>query len=85
MTYSLEGNVPKLIVRYIFRNSPRFNCDTKKGVIHRDSIHCTSMSDANSLTTRPIMLHVICEEEQVRISKQFLRGTSEYFITYYGM
>jgi hypothetical protein len=30
MTYSyIEGNVPKLIVRYIFRNIPRFNCDIK--------------------------------------------------------
>ncbi len=34
MTYRyIEGNVPKLIVRYIFRNIPRFNSDTKKGVI----------------------------------------------------
>jgi hypothetical protein len=31
MTYSyIEGNVPKLTVRYIFRNIPRFNCNTKK-------------------------------------------------------
>jgi hypothetical protein len=36
MTYSyIEENVPKLIVPYIFRNIPRFNCDTKKGQLQR--------------------------------------------------
>jgi hypothetical protein len=31
MTYSyIEENVPKLIVRFIFRNIPRFNSDIKK-------------------------------------------------------
>jgi hypothetical protein len=30
MTYSyIEGNVPKLIVRYIFQNIPKFYCDKK--------------------------------------------------------
>jgi hypothetical protein len=86
MTYSyIEGNVPKLIVRFIFRNFSRFNCDPKKGVNYRDLIHCTPVLDANSLTTRPIMLNGHSEEEQVSISKQFLRGTSEYFIIYHGM
>jgi hypothetical protein len=36
MTYSyIEENVPKLIVRYIFRNIPRFVA-TQKKVIHGD-------------------------------------------------
>jgi hypothetical protein len=66
MTYSyIEENVSKLIVRYIFRNIPRFNCDTKKGVTHGDSIHCPHIFVASTLTTRPIILLDSCQAEQL--------------------
>jgi hypothetical protein len=33
----MEGNVPKLIVRNIFQNIPRFYCDIKKKVLLTES------------------------------------------------
>ncbi len=53
----IEGNVPKLIVRDIFRNIPRFNCNEKKlHIIHGESIHCHTAPDATTLTNRLPML-----------------------------
>jgi hypothetical protein len=64
MTYSyIEENVPKLIVRFIFRKF-RGLIATQKRVIDGDSIRCPYVNDENSLTTRPIQLHKKCEEEQ---------------------
>ncbi len=62
MTYSyMEGNVPKLIVRDIFRNIPRFYRDIEKKTTPRDLIQGPPVSDASTLSTRPTMLYHILE------------------------
>ncbi len=74
MTYSyMEGNVPKLIVRDIFRNIPRFYRDIEKKGYSRELILGPPESDASTLSTRPTKQYNILEIEEYRVSKQFLR------------
>jgi hypothetical protein len=69
----MEGNVPKLIVRDIFRNIPRFYRDIEKKGSSQELIHRPPMWDASALSTRPSKLNNIGEIEQYLIGKQFLR------------
>ncbi len=60
----MEGNVPKLIVRDIFRNIPRFYRDIEKKKLYRDLIHGTPVSDASTLSTSPTKQYNILEIEK---------------------
>jgi hypothetical protein len=59
MTYSyIEGNIPKLIVRYIFWNIPRFYCDIKNTELFRKIRSLAlQLGCEHSLTNRPTVLH----------------------------
>ncbi len=84
---NIEGNIPKLIVHYIFRNIPRFYCDIKNKKLFKKFRSVALLCGMRTfLTNRPTMLlKYECEEEQVWISKQFSRGISESFVIYHGM
>jgi hypothetical protein len=79
----IEGNVPELIVLDIFRNILRFTCNIKR-FIDGDLILWLPVCDANTLPTRPTIEYHKYELEQVWISKQFSRWTSESFVIYHG-
>ncbi len=80
----MEGNVPKLIVRYIFQNIPRFFCVRKKGSF-RDLIRGPLVQDASTLFTRQTKQYIKLKMEQASISQKFLRCTSESFVIYHGI
>jgi hypothetical protein len=52
-----ERNVPKVIVRKIFRNIPRFYCNIKEDFILGDLIYCPPVRGEKTLTNRPTKLH----------------------------